>query len=53
MLHRRAVFGTSMDDAADQQISAAFRRKAGLLAPEEIRQGRERLALPKSSSRTC
>ena len=35
----------SIDDEADQQISAAFRRAAGLLAPEEIRQGREKLAL--------
>jgi len=35
----------SIDDEADQEISAAFRRKAGLLAPEEIRQGRERLSL--------
>jgi len=35
----------SIDDEADRQISAAFRRKAGLLAPEEIRQGRERLGL--------
>jgi hypothetical protein len=32
-------------DEADQQISAAFRRAAGLLAPEEIRQGREKLGL--------
>ena len=29
----------------DQQISAAFRRAAGLLAPEEIRHGHEKLAL--------
>jgi putative zinc finger/helix-turn-helix YgiT family protein len=35
----------SIDDEADQQISAAFRRAAGLLAPEEIRQGREKLEL--------
>jgi len=35
----------SLDDEADQQISAAFRRAAGLLAPEEIRQGREKLQL--------
>ena len=35
----------SIDDEADQQISAAFRRAAGLLAPEEIRQGREKLGL--------
>jgi len=33
------------DDETDQQISAAFRRAAGLPAPEEIRQGREKLAL--------
>ena len=33
----------SIDDEADQRISAAFRRAAGLLAPEEIRQGREKL----------
>ncbi len=35
----------SIDDAADQQISAAFRRAARLLAPEAIRQGREKLGL--------
>jgi putative zinc finger/helix-turn-helix YgiT family protein len=35
----------SIDDEADQQISAAFRREAKLLAPEEIRQGREQLGL--------
>src|SRR5438105_12389096 len=35
----------SIDDEADQQISAAFRRAAGLLAPEEIRQSREKLGL--------
>jgi putative zinc finger/helix-turn-helix YgiT family protein len=35
----------SLDDEADQQISAAFRRTARLLAPAEIRQGREKLGL--------
>jgi len=35
----------SIDDEADRQISAAFRGEAGLLTPEEIRQGREKLAL--------
>src|SRR5260370_20289464 len=35
----------SIDDEADQQISAAFRREAKLLAPEEIRAGRDNLAL--------
>src|SRR5437764_12161785 len=35
----------SIDDEADQQISAAFRREAKLLSPEEIRQGREKLGL--------
>jgi putative zinc finger/helix-turn-helix YgiT family protein len=35
----------SIDDEADRQISAAFRRAARLLAPEEIRQGREKLGL--------
>ena len=35
----------SIDDEADQQISAAFRREARLLTPEEIRQGREKLEL--------
>ena len=35
----------SIDDEADQEISAAFRREARLLAPEEIRQGREKLGL--------
>ena len=40
--HCRAL---SLDDEADRQISAAFRREARLLAPEEIRQGREKLGL--------
>jgi putative zinc finger/helix-turn-helix YgiT family protein len=40
--HCQAV---SIDDEADQQISAAFRREARLLTPEEIRQGREKLGL--------
>ena len=35
----------SLDEEADRQISAAFRRVARLLAPEEIRQGREKLGL--------
>ena len=35
----------SIDDEADQQISAAFRHEARLLPPGEIRQGRERLGL--------
>jgi putative zinc finger/helix-turn-helix YgiT family protein len=35
----------SIDDEADQQISAAFRRVAGLLPPDEIRRGRENLGL--------
>jgi putative zinc finger/helix-turn-helix YgiT family protein len=35
----------SIDDEADRQISAAFRREAGLLAPEDIRLGREKLGL--------
>jgi len=35
----------SIDDEADQQISAACRRVAGLLTPEESRQGREKLGL--------
>jgi putative zinc finger/helix-turn-helix YgiT family protein len=35
----------SIDDEADRQISVAFRREARLLAPEEIRQGREKLGL--------
>lgn len=35
----------SIDDEADQQISAAFRREARLLTPEEIRHGREQLGL--------
>jgi putative zinc finger/helix-turn-helix YgiT family protein len=35
----------SIDDAADQQISAAFRREAKLLPLEDIRQGRENLEL--------
>jgi putative zinc finger/helix-turn-helix YgiT family protein len=35
----------SIDDEADQQISAAFRREARLLTPEEIRLGREKLGL--------
>jgi putative zinc finger/helix-turn-helix YgiT family protein len=35
----------SIDDEADQQISAAFRHEAKLLTPAEIRQGREQLGL--------
>lgn len=35
----------SLDDEADRQISAAFRRQARLLPPEEIREGREKLGL--------
>jgi putative zinc finger/helix-turn-helix YgiT family protein len=35
----------SIDDEADHQICAAFRCEARLLAPEEIREGREKLAL--------
>jgi putative zinc finger/helix-turn-helix YgiT family protein len=35
----------SIDDEADRQISAAFRREARLLAPEEIRLAREKLGL--------
>ena len=35
----------SIDDEADRQISAAFRGEARLLAPEEIRLGREKLGL--------
>jgi putative zinc finger/helix-turn-helix YgiT family protein len=35
----------SIDDEADQQISSAFRREAGLLTPNEIREGREKLGL--------
>ena len=34
------------DDEASKQISAAFRQQVGLLSPEEIRSGRERLGLP-------
>jgi len=33
-----------MDDEADRQISDAFRREARMLAPDEIRAGREKLA---------
>jgi putative zinc finger/helix-turn-helix YgiT family protein len=35
----------SIDDEADQQISAAFRAEARLLTPGEIRLGREKLGL--------
>jgi putative zinc finger/helix-turn-helix YgiT family protein len=35
----------SIDDEPDQQISAAFRRAARVLTPQEIRQGREKLGL--------
>lgn len=35
----------SIDDEADRQISAAFRRAARLQAPEEIRLGREKLGM--------
>lgn len=34
-----------VDDAVDQQISAAFRQEAKLLTPEAIRQGRENIGL--------
>src|SRR5262249_34921538 len=40
--HCKAI---SIDDEADRQISAAFRREARLLAPEEIRIGRAKLGL--------
>ncbi|MBY0525832.1 MAG: type II toxin-antitoxin system MqsA family antitoxin [Gemmataceae bacterium] len=40
--HCKAI---SIDDEADRQISAAFRREARLLTPEEIRHGRDKLAL--------
>src|SRR6266852_9392957 len=35
----------SIEDEADQQISAAFRREARLRTPGEIREGREKLGL--------
>ena len=35
----------SIDDEADLRISAAFQHEARLLTPEEIREGREKLAL--------
>lgn len=35
----------SIDDEADQHISATFRREARLLTPEEIRNSREQLGL--------
>lgn len=35
----------SIDNEADQQISAAFQREAKLLTPEEVRNGREGLGL--------
>jgi putative zinc finger/helix-turn-helix YgiT family protein len=35
----------SIDADADHEISAAFRRHAGLLTPQEIRQGRDKLGL--------
>jgi putative zinc finger/helix-turn-helix YgiT family protein len=35
----------SFDDEADREVSAAFRARAGLLSPEAIRQGREKLGL--------
>jgi putative zinc finger/helix-turn-helix YgiT family protein len=34
-----------LDDEADKKISDALREAAGLLAPEEIRRGREKLGL--------
>ncbi len=34
-----------LDAEANKQISAAFRRQAGLLTPEEIRQNRKKLGL--------
>jgi len=35
----------SIDDEANRQISAAFRREARLLTPEDIRDGRDNLGL--------
>jgi putative zinc finger/helix-turn-helix YgiT family protein len=35
----------SLDDEGDGQVSEAFRTQAGLLTPEAIRRGRERLRL--------
>jgi putative zinc finger/helix-turn-helix YgiT family protein len=35
----------SLDEKADRQIDAAFRKQAGLLAPEEIRRQRTALKL--------
>jgi len=44
----------SLDEEADRQISAAFRREARLLTPEEIRLGREKLVVrPSSIDRYC
>jgi putative zinc finger/helix-turn-helix YgiT family protein len=40
--HCKAI---SIDDEADRQISSAFRCEARLLAPEDIRMGREKLGL--------
>jgi DNA-binding transcriptional regulator YiaG len=34
-----------LHDAANRRITEAFRRQAGLLTPEEVRQGREALGL--------
>ncbi len=35
----------NLDEEANKQISQAFRRQAGLLTPEEIRQNRKKLGL--------
>src|SRR5437660_11806252 len=41
-----AACGTiALDDEANKEISAAFRQQAGLLTPEQIREGREKLGL--------
>ncbi len=45
-VHRcRQCGAMSLDDEANRRITEALRREIGLLAPEEIRQHRERLGL--------
>jgi HTH-type transcriptional regulator/antitoxin MqsA len=42
-----------LDDEADERISDALRRAAGLLSPDEIRAGRNRLGLKQKEMAAC
>jgi putative zinc finger/helix-turn-helix YgiT family protein len=45
VLRCEACSAVVLDDEANQRITEAFRAKAGLLTPEQIRRGREALGL--------